>query len=98
MPTEMTHDKQSIPRVAVVSGAIGATIGGLLPISLSIIGVWGYTQRGYLLSRQGEAIAAGWPTWLGFLWYLIMLIGGIVLIRWGYRFYRRHNRSLAAPE
>jgi hypothetical protein len=92
----VSQDNQELPRLAVVSGAIGAVIGGLLPVGLSVVGVWGYVDRGYLISRQGTPIEAGWPTWAGLAWYAIMFVGGVVLIHWGVAFYRRHRRPDAA--
>lgn len=92
----MGKEDRELPRVAAITGAIGAVIGGLLPVVLSLIGIWGYAQRGYLISRQGGTIEAGPPTWAGLAWYAIMFFGGIVLIRWGIGFYRRHGRPNAS--
>lgn len=71
---------------------IGAILGGLLPLGISVVGIWGYAERGYLRSRTGEGIEAGWPTWAGFVWYAILVIGGVLLIRWGVALYRRQVR------
>lgn len=86
----MTQRTSELPKVLAVAGAIGAIAGGLLPIGISIAGIWGYAERGHLRLRTGEAIEPGWPTWAGFVWYAILIIGGLLLIRWGVALYRRH--------
>ena len=89
----MRRGDDEFRRVVVISGAVGAVIGGLLPVVLSLIGIWGFSEHGYLLTRGGERIAPGWPTFAGFLWYGFLMVGGVILIRWGVSFYRRHGNS-----
>ena len=50
---------------------------------------------GLLTLPASRRIAAGWPTWAGLGWYAVMLVGGVVLLRWGVAFYRRHGRPEA---
>lgn len=88
----MTQGEADLSKAVAVTGVIGAILGGLLPIGIAIAGIWGYAERGYLRSRTGEAIEAGWPTWAGFVWYAILITGGLLLIRWGVALYRRHVR------
>lgn len=92
----MTQHEGEFTRVVVISGSVGAVLGGLLPVVLSLVGIWGYARRGHLLTRAGEPIEAGWPTWAGLLWYAMLITGGVILIRWGVSFYRRHSRSESA--
>lgn len=90
---EMAENEGGFTRVVVISGSVGAVIGGLLPVVLSLVGIWRYAQRGFLLTRAGERIEPGWPTWAGLFWYAILIVGGVLLIRWGVSFYRRHGTS-----
>lgn len=88
----MTQREDGLPTALAVTGAIGSILGGLLPLGIAVAGIRGYAERGYLRSRTGEAIEAGWPTWAGLVWYAILITGGLLLIRWGVALYRRHVR------
>lgn len=87
----MNQSGQQHSRILVLMGTIGALIAGLLPVVLGVIGIWGYARRGYFLSRAGWPIEEGWATWIGLLWYGIVILGGLALIRWSLAFHRRHT-------
>lgn len=74
-------------------GTIGAVFAGVLPVVLSLVGIWGYVERGYLLNRDGHRVRAGWPTLAGLAWYAFLTVRGVLLIHWGVSFYRRHSSS-----
>lgn len=90
---EMKQGKDAKPRVQIISGTIGAVIAGALPVILSLTGIWGYVERGYLLNRNGHQVRAGWPTLAGLAWYAFLIVAGGLSIRWGVSYYRRHSRS-----
>lgn len=89
----MRQGKDGKPRIQVISGTIGAVLAGLLPVVLSLVAIGRHAERGYLLNREGQRIRAGWPTWAGLAGYVVLIVGGVVLIRWGVSYYRRHSSS-----
>lgn len=59
---------------------------GLTPVVLSVIGLWNYAERGYVLSRAGERMHDAWA-----LLYVAYVLVGLAVVGHAVRYYRRHG-------